>query len=339
MRDLRVTTREEYMGKTDFDFMPQSPEKATAYLAEEQAIIRTGEAILNKEHASFTIDGVQKWSVTSKLPIHDTEGNITGIVGIGIDITERKQMEQRDRELAVERERVKILGSFIQAASQEFRTPLSTINARLYLLERVTEPEKRLAQAKVIKEQTAYMGELVEAILTMASLESRVEFYFVPLDLNQLIRNVETRHRLWVEEKAISFYTRFGQLPLIHGDREQLQQALNNIIENAIDYTSKGGTVTILTHARGDFVVVEIKDTGVGISETDLPYIFDPFYRVDEARTARKAGLGLSIAHKIVEVHQGSLEVESELGKGSAFTITLPAKPPQSREVTALSTS
>jgi PAS domain S-box-containing protein len=334
MRDLGAATREEYVGKTDFDFMSQSPEEALAYLVEEQAIIQTGEAMLNKEHKSFTIDDTQKWSVTSKLPIHDTEENITGIVGIGIDITERKQMEQRERELAVERERVKILGSFIQAVSQEFRTPLSIINTRLYLLERVTEEEKRPAQIEIIKEQTAYLGELVEAILTIASLESGIKFHLAPLDLNQLVRNVETRYRLWIEKKAISFHIHFGyHLPLVHGDREELQRALTNIIRNAIDYTPDGGVVTIRTYARKDFVVAEIKDTGIGISEGDLPYIFDPFYRADEARTARKAGLGLSIAHKIIELHQGNIEAKSELGKGSTFIISLPIKPPLGRAV------
>jgi signal transduction histidine kinase len=102
--------------------------------------------------------------------------------------------------------------------------------------------------------------------------------------------------------------------------------ALSNIAANAIDYTGENGNVTIRTAARNGDVIVAVQDTGIGIADEHLPHIFDRFYRADQARTTRKAGLGLSIARKIIEAHRGKIEVESVVGEGSVFRVVLPVK-------------
>ncbi len=324
MRGLRVTTREEYLGKTDFDFMPQAPETAAEYFAEEQAVIQTGQAMLDKEHLSFTPDKAQVWTVTSKLPMRDTTGKITGIVGIGMNITERKRAEQQRLLLAVEQERAQVLTDFIRDASHEFRTPLSVIQANLYLLERAASPAKRAQQVKHLKEQVAYIGELVEAMLTMSRLDSDHRFAFESLNLNDVMSKIVARLHSPAQEKDLSLTVDLAaNRPVVQGDEEAFHDALLNVVENAIRYTETGG-IAVRTYIQDAYVVVEVRDTGIGIAEADLPRIFQRFYRANKARTLRGVGLGLSITQKIVEAHRGRIEVESKLGEGTTCRVYLP---------------
>jgi signal transduction histidine kinase len=112
--------------------------------------------------------------------------------------------------------------------------------------------------------------------------------------------------------------------PVIQADEQELHVALSKLVENAVQHTPRGGTVTLRTETRGEHAIVEVGDTGSGISEEDLPHVFERFYRGDKARTSRGAGLGLSIAQKIVEAHGGTVEVESVEGRGSTFKVRLP---------------
>jgi signal transduction histidine kinase len=115
-------------------------------------------------------------------------------------------------------------------------------------------------------------------------------------------------------------------VPDVPGDQVELERLLTNLVHNAIRYTPPGGSVTLKTFALKSQVVVEIADTGIGISKDDLPHIFEHFFRADTARSMEKAGtgLGLAIAKRIVEVHDGTLEVESTLGEGTTFRLALP---------------
>ncbi len=117
----------------------------------------------------------------------------------------------------------------------------------------------------------------------------------------------------------------YGNTPIIKGDAENLEQAFTNIINNTIAYNRPGGKVKIRMKEEDNYLAVEISDTGIGISEKDLPFIFDQFYRVkkEETQTIKGTGLGLAIAKKIVEAHNGSIQVSSILNEGTTFTILL----------------
>ena len=116
-------------------------------------------------------------------------------------------------------------------------------------------------------------------------------------------------------------------------DRERVEQAVAILLDNAVKYTAEWGKTTVSTTRRDSGVMLEVSDTGKGVPEEDLPYVFERFYRADETRAARGAGLGLSIARQIAEAHGGSLSVESEAGEGSTFTLRLPRNgPPASRD-------
>jgi two-component system sensor histidine kinase VicK len=116
------------------------------------------------------------------------------------------------------------------------------------------------------------------------------------------------------------------QLPEIMGDKSRIEQVLINIVSNAVRYTPEGGKITISAGASGSNIWIKVSDTGVGIPKEDIPRLFDRFYRVDKARTRAYGGtgLGLSIAHEIITKHGGSIQVESELDKGTDFIILLP---------------
>lgn len=112
--------------------------------------------------------------------------------------------------------------------------------------------------------------------------------------------------------------------PPLAGDEYELHQAIDQIVRNAIQYTPAGGMVTVRAFTKDDAVHIEVTDTGIGISETDRPYIFDRFFRADRARAERGAGLGLAIARRVIEAHRGTIAVESTLGRSSIFRLALP---------------
>ncbi|MBN1967367.1 MAG: PAS domain S-box protein, partial [Anaerolineae bacterium] len=248
------------------------------------------------------------------------------IQSVARDISERKQAEARRLELAVQQERIGILAAFVRDVAHEFRSPLSVLNTRLYLLTKTTDPAKHAEHIRVSREQTAYIAELVDAMLTMLRLQNRDAFEFAIIDLAQVIEVIMVAMRAQADAKGITMTLDLdGKSAIVCGDRQQLHLALTQLVKNAVQFTPESGTVTVQMRRQADQVVVAIRDTGAGIQPDDTPHVFEPFYRGDRARTTRGAGLGLAIAHRIVEAHQGTLAVESVIAEGSTFQVRLPA--------------
>jgi signal transduction histidine kinase len=247
------------------------------------------------------------------------------ILGVARDITERRQAEQRRLELALERERVQILADFIAQASHEFRTPLSTINTSTYLLQKSTDSVEQLRYIQQIEDRVHDITTLLNALLTMSRLDGLRELTTEPVDLGGLVKIAYTaRQKAW-QTRAIQGTLRLPAEPLlIAGDAGYLRQAIGAILDNAIRFTPDGGAIAVHLEQVGETAVLAITDTGIGIGAADLPHIFERFYRGDKAGTTRGFGLGLPIAKGIVELHRGSISVESEEGKGSTFKILLP---------------
>ncbi len=244
------------------------------------------------------------------------------------DITDRKLAEQRERELALEKERVELLRRFIADVSHDFRTPLATVNTSLYMLVKSDDPEKRKRSADIAKQQVTRIDRLLNGLLVMTRLDSGVEFNFRPLDLNRMAQEIASGPLcVQAKEKGLVIAIDLDEgMPRIPADGDELEQALANIVENAVQYTSISGAITLRTYMQADYAVMEVRDTGIGIAEDDLPLIFDRLWRADEARSTQTGGggLGLSIAKKIVEIHSGKIEAESTWGEGSTFTVSLP---------------
>lgn len=291
-------------------------------------------------------------------PLRNRQQVMTGQVFVLREITDRKRAEQQALDLALERERVRVLETFIQNASHDFRTPISIILTSTYLLGKIGESvrERALAlsqpaapaaperlgeslseiadgvarmrdKAQAVQASATRLEKMVESMLEVTELERTTQFAFAVCDLNGLVGESVQAYRAIAAQKALALQFEPGSaIPRLRVDERKLRRAVELLVDNAIHYTPQHGAVSVSTDERAGEAVIQIRDTGIGISDADLPHIFEPFYRADHARSDATggAGLGLSIAKRIVEAHAGRIEVESAPGQGSAFRIYLP---------------
>jgi PAS domain S-box-containing protein len=299
---------------------------------DEWALMRAllkGETVQNNEITLQRSDGQHIVVLHSAAPIKNANREITGSVGILTDITERKIAQRQTMELTVERERVKVLSDFIRDASHDFKTPISTINTSLYLLKRLDDPDKIKQQIEVAERQTDRLIRLLDGLLTMIRLDQEATFNFQPTHINPLVQHDLA---LQIDGDAVAakhLTLRFDlaeSLPPVQANQGELCRALLELINNAIQFTPDHGVIEIKTYRSDAQVVIEVRDTGIGIAPDVLPHIFQRLYRADPSRSSETGGvgLGLPIAQKIIEAHRGTIEVSSEVGSGSVFRVMLP---------------
>ncbi len=241
------------------------------------------------------------------------------------DTSETKQAEQREIDLRVERERVNLITRFVQDASHEFRTPLSIISTALYLATKSVDPEKQQRHVQHAEEQIIRMTRLLDMLLMMTKLDGDIPIERRIINLNELVRQVAITLRPPPESKGLTLDIELTLDPLIgKGDDDYLFQALQQILDNAVRYTTAGGCVTVKTLQEENWGVIAICDTGMGIEEKDKAHIFERFWRHENSRTSPGFGLGLPIAQKIIERHGGRISVSSTVNQGSCFRLYLP---------------
>ncbi len=296
-------------------------------VAEQLAEARSG-ARIDTEYRITRHDGAARWIHNRFWLVEGAE--IRRIDGIMTDVTDRRRAADQAMQLAFERERVRILSNFVRDASHEFRTPLSVINTRLYLLERVDDPTKQSEYIEGIREQSERILKLVESLITMSQLDSMSEFRFERVDLNQVLTIMNVNVELAARRKGLTFKHDLSTEVLpVRGETRWLMIALNAILDNAVNFTPSGGQITLSASRLGDDeIVIDVRDTGVGINSAELPHIFERFYRIDRARSMQGFGLGLPIARKIVEMHGGRIEIESKVQEGSLFRVIFPVYTP-----------
>lgn len=246
------------------------------------------------------------------------------------DVTERKQFERQNLELVLERERTDILAKFIRDAAHELRTPLSIINTNLYLMSRVSEAERLDELRSRIQAQTDSLSGLIDAMTLMMRLDDDdIRSDPAVVNINTTLRAIISRMQESLAAKPIYLTMNLCSYPLlVRGDAGNLAIALTCLLDNAQRYTPAGGSITLTSQADQQHVVITIADTGIGMSSAVQERIFERFFRADEARTTRGFGLGLPIARRIIEKHQGSILVESAPGQGSTFQVRLPLDSP-----------
>ena len=216
--------------------------------------------------------------------------------------------------------------NFISDASHELRTPISVIRGYSDLLARWGKTDENVLNEAIdaIRAEAANMKSIVEQLLYLAKLGS---FVIRPteFDLSEVVRDIVSAYEITSADKTITCSA--GKHVMLHADKGLVVELIRVITDNAMKYTPDGGTVSVSVLQTGSSVGIVVADTGVGISEEDLPHIFDRFYRCDKARGRKEGstGLGLAIAKSIAEMMGGSIAAKSVLGKGSVFTITLPA--------------
>lgn len=209
-------------------------------------------------------------------------------------------------------------------ASHELRTPLTTIRGNLSLLERqppIADEDKTAVLADLVDE-TNRLIRLTNDLLVLARSDAARPLRREPIDLQPLIDDVCRQANLLGAARTIVCENELAAALL--GDRDALKQVLLILLDNALKFTPAGGTITIGTASVDRVAAIRIADTGSGIEPEALPHIFERFYRADTSRTGEGAGLGLAIAKELVETQQGHIAVESAVGKGSTFTVTLP---------------
>jgi PAS domain S-box-containing protein len=307
----------DFIGKTPHQLLGDDGGRLSGYM----------KAALAGESNVYDVEYQGRFFRVYVMPVFDDDGRInTGMI-MSQDMTALREAELNNLELRVAEERADLLTEFIGNLSHDLKTPLSVINTSLHLLEQYTDPEKQKAKLASIKAQVHNLEKIIQNILLMSRLDSTANATFRPLDVNRLLVQVESELRIPAEQKGLDLRLKLEpNLPRSMGDPEQVYRAAVNLVENAIHYT-EAGSITILTRSAEQTVMFEVRDTGIGIDAQHLPHIFERFYRANKARSGAEGstGLGLSIVHKVADMHGGWVEVDSEPGEGSRFRVHLPA--------------
>ncbi len=217
---------------------------------------------------------------------------------------------------------------FSSDASHELRTPLTVLKGQSELV--LSKNRSKREYQEVLSsnlEEINYMSRILEDLLILSKGdEGEISLESEPVELGPIIEEVSKQAEVLAEEKGVHIILAYLEPVMIVGDAHRLKQMIWILIHNAVKFTPEGGEIKITLQDLDDTVYFTIKDTGIGIPETDLPKIFDRFYRVDKARSRQEggSGLGLSICKYIVDRHQGSIDVESRIGEGTKFKIRFP---------------
>jgi len=244
-------------------------------------------------------------------------GETSGAVIVLHDITELRKLERIRRD-------------FVANVSHEFRTPLTAIQgfAETLLAGAVNDPQNRDRFLGIILEHARRLARLTEDLLKLSQMDAeRLELELRPVSVSQLVESCYETARHRAAEKELNLSLNLPErLPDVSGDARRLQEVLQNLLDNAIQYTLPGGKIVLSAEAKNEEVIFTVADTGIGIPQADQPRIFERFYRVDVARSreAGGTGLGLAIAKHLIEGHGGRIWVESEVGVGSKFHVSVP---------------
>ena len=275
----------------------------------------------------------------SGAPIRNAAGEVVGAVIVFHDVTERRETEQ-ERELLLEREKAarrsaesadRLKDEFLATVSHELRTPLNSIlgwAATLNLNDSFDEGSVRNA-LRIIERNARAQSALINDILDVSRIVTgKLRVQSQPVDLGPVIRSAVDTLRPAIEAKAINVaipdYSRSVQ---VSGDPDRLQQIMWNLVANAVKFTPKGGTIKIGLEENDALAEISVRDSGIGIDQQFLPYVFERFRQADSSAIRQDSGLGLglSIVRHLVELHGGTVRVESEgHGRGSVFTVSLP---------------
>ncbi|WP_163149752.1 ATP-binding protein [Anoxybacillus sp. MB8] len=243
---------------------------------------------------------------------------IRGAVAVLRDMTEERRLD-------------KLRKDFIANVSHELRTPIAMLQgySEAIVDDIAATDEEKKELAKVIYDESLRMGRLVNDLLDLARMEAgHLTLHEEQVPLRPYIERIIHKFQALAKEKGVHLLVEMNDELIVSFDPDRIEQVLTNLIDNALRHTDDGGEVRVIVDAGEEVVRISVQDSGSGIAEEDLPFVFERFYKADKARTRGRSGtgLGLAIAKNIVEAHKGTIAVHSKLGEGTTFTFTLPLK-------------
>lgn len=265
------------------------------------------EAELTRQDGSTFTGGLTRTEIIG------VDGKRVGIVTVVRDISVDKQVEAQK-------------ARFIAHAAHELRTPITNIKTRLFLM--IHKPENFNEHMRIAQSSANWMQSLVDNLFDHSRFERGViTLVLDDIVLNDIVNSIVETQRPEAEKKNITIEDQWDDISInMQADESRLRQVITNLINNAVAYTPTGGKITVtinLDIIKGNTAaIIKVSDTGLGIADKHLPYLFQPFYRATDDNQG--TGLGLSISREIVEAHQGEISVESKVGEGTTFTVRLP---------------
>ncbi len=308
------------IGKSVRDFLP--PAQAEQRLSELHHVFDTGKKMVVEYINSFP--GGNFWHETSLSPMRDTEDNIKAVVGFVRDITERKKMEEE----LLRSEKLKSLGTITAGIAHEFNNILTVISGHIQLMEKKYKSFETLSNTlRTVKGASDDGAKIIKRMLQFTKSAEDTSG-FEPIDINEVIKYAidftMPRWKNMGQSKSINYCIDeegIKEVPKVLCSYVELRGVFINIINNALDAMPEGGTVSFRTWSKDEVVFVSVSDTGSGMSREVMEKVFDPFFTT---RSPKGTGLGMSIVYGIMRRHGGKVEVDSEIGKGSTFTLQLP---------------
>ncbi|MBE9180056.1 PAS domain-containing sensor histidine kinase [Oculatella sp. LEGE 06141] len=340
---------QELIGQSMHDILHHSRSDKTLYPKEACPIYAAfhdgiihrvaNEVFWRKDGTSFPVEYIST-------PMRDEQGELIGAVVAFRDITKRKwaeavlhqaneDLEQKVRERTVElrqlndqlKELSELRSRMVSMVCHEFRNPLNNILLSVSSVERYDShltSEQKESYLYGIKANVERMTQMIDDILMISKVEAkRIDIQPDTIDLVQFCRSLILEHQPNVNSVQIKFVSRNKSL-MLKADETLLRSILANILSNSIRYSPNGGEVQFRLSRQKQQIVFQIKDRGIGIAPEDEPYLFEPFHRGRNVSNIPGTGLGLSIVKEFVDLLQGKIQVDSELGSGTTFTVTIP---------------
>ena len=340
-RQMGAKTPEELLGKSDFDFYP--PQLAATFYEDEQNVIRSGQAVVNREEKGVDSRGNESEIMTTQVPLRDKNGRVTGLVGIGHDITHLKKVQEEmkvAREAAEAASRAK--SEFLANMSHEIRTPLNGVMGMTDLaLETDLTPEQR-EYLETVKMSGDSLLTVINDILDFSKIEAgKIDLEAIDFNLRNDLETTLRTLALRADEKGLELMCEVApEVPeIVRGDSNRLRQILMNLVGNAIKFTDHGEiAVKVQVEPKeglDSLCHFTVSDSGIGIPEDKRELIFMPFSQADSSTTRKYGGtgLGLTISTRLVQMMGGKIWVESEVGRGSQFHFTTRLGAADSKEI------
>jgi PAS domain S-box-containing protein len=325
LRMIGAESHDAVAGKTASDFRPS--DLAEQYAAADKMVMESGEPMIDREQRSVRPDGSEAWLLSSKVPLHDKDGSITGIVGIDRDITERKRAEEKLKRYAAELERSnRDLDEFVAVVSHDLHAPLRAVAGYCRLLQRRYGGSLD-ADAKQFIEYATEGAERMQRLIENLQVYARVTRKPASLSMVESeasLREALANLNMLVQESNAT--VTHDPLPAVMADGTQLMQLFQNLIGNAIKYCrDRPPEVHLWATEEDRHWCFGVRDNGIGFDPSHVKEIFRIFQRLhgDEVEFGG-AGIGLATCKRIVERHGGRIWVDSEPGKGSVFYFTIP---------------